>query len=64
MYSNTRIKKLIGSIDELAKGDVVADIDLAVLKGDLAKADLVIKELTDKVLVLIAKVDKLEKVPK
>ena len=55
---------MIGSIDELAKGDVVADIDLAVLKDDLAKTDLVIKELTDKVLVLITKVDKLEKVPK
>ena len=68
MYSNTRIKKLIGSIEELIKVDSAVDIDLMVLKDDLIKAeiktDLVIKELTDKITILIAKVDKLEKVPK
>ena len=68
MYSNTRIKKLIGSIEELIKVDSAVDSDLMVLKDDLIKAeiktDLVIKELTDKVTILVAKVDKLEKVPK
>jgi len=64
MYSNTRIKKLIGSIEELIKVDSAVDSDLMVLKDDLIKTDLVIKELTDKVTILVAKVDKLEKVPK
>jgi len=64
MYSNTRIKKMIDSVEELIKVDSAVDSDLMVLKDDLIKTDLVIKGLTDKVTILVAKVDKLEKVPK
>jgi len=55
---------MIDSVEELIKVDSAVDSDLMVLKDDLIKTDLVIKGLTDKVTILVAKVDKLEKVPK
>lgn len=63
MFSQTRIKKLIDSVDEI-KTDTTTEVKISTLETELAKANLTIKDLQTKLTALTTKVDSLSVAPK